>query len=170
MHGFGEVLMKVVQIVISDLTKTSKVTCPYCGKSKYIPNAQLRLLSHALQAKCTCSQAFQIMVNRRGFPRKKVQFEGELFLPGAQERAARVDIRSISVGGIGFMAEGASLQVGDVFTLAFHLDDEFNTEVREEIEVSHIHGEAIGAKFTGPNAYNPDLDFYLMPFDPDLDA
>ena len=161
--------MEVVEIVISDLGKTSKVTCPHCSKSKYIPNAQLRLLSHALQAKCTCSHVFEIKVNRRGFPRKKVKFAGELFLQGAQERIARIAIRSLSVGGLSFTAGDADLQVGDVFTAAFRLDDEFNTAVREDIEVSNIRSGVIGARFTGPGAYNSDLDFYLMPFDPDLE-
>jgi len=162
--------MEVVEIVISDLGKTSKVTCPRCAKSKYIPNAQLRLLSHALQAKCTCNHIFEIKVNRRGFPRKRVRFAGELFLQGAQERVTRIAIRSLSVGGIGFTTQDAGLQVGDVFTVAFRLDDEFKTEVRDDLEVTHIHGVVVGAKFTGPGAYNSDLDFYLMPFDPDLEA
>ena len=162
--------MEVVEIVLDDLTKTSKVTCPHCAKSKHIPNAQLRLLSHALQAKCTCSYVFEIKVNRRGFPRKRVRFAGELFLQGAQERVARIAIRSLSVGGIGFTTQDADLQVGDIFTVAFRLDDEFKTEVREDIEVTHIHGGVVGAKYTGPGAYNSDLDFYLMPFNPDLDA
>ena len=85
--------MDVVQIVLSDLAKTSQVTCPRCAKSKYIPNVQLRALSHALRAKCTCTHVFDIMVNRRGFPRKQVRLKGELFIQGAQER--RFDVGQV---------------------------------------------------------------------------
>ena len=93
--------MEVVQIVLSDLAKTSKVTCPYCAKSKFIPNVQLRALSHALRAKCTCDHIFEIMVNRRGFPRKVVRFKGELFFQGALERLVQEVVSGSPAGSTG---------------------------------------------------------------------
>lgn len=158
--------MKTIQIFLNDLAATSQVTCPYCQRSKSIPNAQLRSLHHALRAKCSCENVFELVVNRRCFPRKDVRFEGELFLQGASERCAESVITSLSVGGVGFLVDDISPQVGNVFTIFFRLDDD-QTVVHEDIIVRNLRGEITGAEFTGPGSYNFDLDFYLMPFDPD---
>lgn len=111
---------------------------------------------------------FELVVNRRYFPRKDVRFEGELFVQGSQERIAAVTVSSISVGGIGFVADDIAPQVGDVYTISFHLDDDRGTTVYEDIVVRNLRGEVVGAEFVGQGSYNFDLDFYLMPFDPDL--
>lgn len=160
--------MKTIQIFLNDLAATSDVTCPYCQRSKSIPNAQLQSLSHALRAKCSCENVFELVVNRRCFPRKEVQFEGELFLQGAGEKLVEIVVTSLSVGGVGFLAEGLSPQVGDVFTISFHLDDDVKTTMHEDIIVRNLRGEVAGAEFIGHGAYNFDLDFYLMPFNPDV--
>ncbi|ETW93033.1 MAG: hypothetical protein ETSY1_41015 [Candidatus Entotheonella factor] len=160
--------MKTIQIFLNDLAATSQVTCPYCQRSRSIPNTQLQSLRHALRAKCSCENVFELVVNRRCFPRKDVRFEGELSLQGASERLAEIVVTSLSVGGVGFLVEGLAPQVGDIFTIAFSLDDDVKTEVREDIIVRNLRGEVTGAEFIGHGTYNFDLDFYLMPFDPDL--
>jgi hypothetical protein len=160
--------MEIVQIILNDLEGTSKITCPYCEKSKLIPNAQLRVLNHALKAKCTCNNIFELMVNRRNFPRKAVRFEGELFFQGTRESVAPIVITSLSVGGLGFMAEGLRLQVGDIFTISFCLDDGVKTTVHEDIRVCNVQSGVAGAEFIEQGSYNSDLDFYLMPFNPDI--
>lgn len=162
--------MQIVQIVLNDLAETSKVTCPYCEKSKFIPNAQLRTLNHALRAKCTCDNVFELMVNRRCFPRKEVRFKGELFLQGASERLAEIVVTSLSVGGLGFVVEDLNPRVGDVFTISFCLDDAVKTAVHEDIVVCNLRGGVTGAEFIEHGSYNYDLDFYLMPFDPDIES
>ena len=116
--------METVQIMLNDLEGASKITCPHCEKSKFIPNAQLRVLNRMLRAKCTCNNVFELRVNRRSFPRKAVRFEGELFFQGASEKVASIVITSLSVGGLGFIAEDLHPQVGDIFTISFCLDDE----------------------------------------------
>jgi hypothetical protein len=170
MHPFGVAPMESVQIVLDDLAETSKVTCPYCEKSKFIPNAQLRILNHALRAKCICNNIFELRVNRRCFPRKVVRFEGELFFQGARESAALIVVTSLSVGGLGFIAENLYPQVGDVFTISFRLDDEVKTTVHEDIVVCNVQGGVAGAEFIEQGSYNSDLDFYLMPFNPDIES
>jgi hypothetical protein len=146
------------------------VTCPYCQRSKLLPNAQLRELNHALRAKCSCEHVFELVVNRRGFPRKDVGFQGELFAQGASERLATIVVTSLSVGGVGFIAKGLSPQVGDIFAISFSLDDGTATMVQEDIVVRNRRGEVTGAEFIGRGNYNFDLDFYLMPFEPDFEA
>ncbi len=160
--------MKTVQIFLNDLAETSKVTCPYCEKSKSIPNTQLRALNHALRAKCICENVFELVVNRRCFPRKEVRFEGELFLQGAREQLAEIVIISLSVGGIGFLADNLSPQIGDVYTVFFRLDDHSQTIVHEDIVVRNLRGGITGAEFCEQGSYNFDLDFYLMPFEPNM--
>jgi hypothetical protein len=170
MHNFGVAPMESVQIILDDLAGTSKVTCPYCEKSKFIPNAQLRVLNHALRAKCTCNNVFELTVNRRCFPRKAVRFKGELFFQGTRESAAPIVVTSLSVGGLGFLVEGLPLQVGDVFTISFCLDDEVKTTVHEDIVVCNVQGHVAGAEFIEQGSYNADLDFYLMLFNPNIES
>ncbi len=161
--------MKTIQLFLNDLAETSNVTCPYCEQSKSIPNAQLRILNHALRAKCSCENIFELVVNRRCFPRKGVRFPGELFLQGGSERLAEIVVTSLSVGGVGFLVEDIAPQVGDVFTISFDLDDHDDTRVHEDIVVRNLRGGVTGAEFIGKGTYNFDLDFYLMPFNPDED-
>ncbi len=158
--------MQTIQIFLNDLAETSKVTCPYCDKSKSIPNTQLRALNHALRAKCVCENVFEVVINRRCFPRKEVRFEGELFLQGASEKLSQVVVTSLSVGGIGFCVENLKPQVGDVFTISFRLDDDNHTAVHEDIVVRNLRSDVTGAEFIEQGSYNFDLDFYLMPFGP----
>ncbi len=160
--------MKTVQLFLNDLESTSTVTCPYCQKSKLFPNEQLRELNHALRAKCSCSQVFELVVNRRYFPRKDVWLEGELFPQGSQERIAEIIVTSLSVGGVGFTTNGITPQVSDIYTISFSLDDDTRTTVREDIIVRNLRDAIIGAEFIGQGSYNFDLDFYLMPSGPDL--
>ncbi len=160
--------MKVIEIFINDDETTSQVTCPYCDISKTLPSAQLRALNQALRAKCSCDNVFELVVNRRRFPRKEdIRFEGELCVQGSQESVAEIVVISLSVGGVGFLIDGVSPQVGDVYTMSFILDDDLKTEVQEDIIVRHVRGDMVGAEFTGQGCYNSDLDFYLMPSDPD---
>ena len=159
--------MKTVQIFLNDLTETSQVTCPYCEKSKFIPNTKLRVMTHALRAKCICENVFELVVNRRCFPRQQVQLKGVLFRQGTRERLAEIAITSLSVGGIGILVEDLTLHIGDVFTVLFRLDNPTKTVVHEDIVIRNVHGNIAGTEFLEQGNYNFDLDFYLMPLEPD---
>ena len=158
--------MKTVLILLENLTQTTTVTCPHCGKSKEFPNLQLSKIKPPLRAKCSCSQVFELDINRRRFDRKPVELPGQLFARTPDAVPMDIVIVDLSVGGIGFVSPDLELREGQICTVIFKLDDATQTAVTEDVIVRNIRGNAVGAEFVTNGGYNFDLDFYLMPSEP----
>ncbi len=153
---------KTIRILIDDGSDTCSIACPNCRRERSVSTEEIYKGGHRLRLKCRCQQMFELVTNRRRFERHTVKLSGDLMACASHKKMHDITITSLSVEGLGFLAEGLESQVGDTFTVAFSLDDDEATVIVDEIVVSNIGRGTVGARFLARNGYNPDIDFYLM--------
>lgn len=56
------------------------------------------------------------------------------------------------------------MSVGEIYEISFSLDDQYESDIKEEIRIKYVKNREIGAEFTEEEKYNYDLDLYLTPF------
>ena len=141
-----------------------EITCPNCEKKKIINVASYRIVKKPIKVKCYCGYNFSVVLEHRRYHRRNVTIPGKLFQIQSKKEFDDILIKSISVTGIGFEIKSLrNIKVGDTFEIAFTLNDNFNSAVREQIVVKRVQGNVIGAEFLDKDKYNYALDFYVMP-------
>ena len=141
-----------------------EVICPNCGKTKTINVSNHRLSQKPIRVKCQCGHSFSIVLEYRRYHRKTVSIPGKIFLRLASTPLDEVTVTSISVVGVGFEIKSTlNIKLEDVYEIAFTLDDDDASLVREEIVIKRIEGTFIGAEFLDQDKYHHELDFYLSP-------
>ena len=100
----------------------------------------------------------------RRFERKAVQLYGALFEPISLTPLATLTTTELSLNGMAFVTQVTDIQIEQVLTVLFRLEDDRRTVMQEEIIVKTIQADGtIGATFADQYQYNFDLDFYLAP-------
>jgi hypothetical protein len=98
----------------------------------------------------------------RRYPRIPVHFLGSLVRLQPQEVLGKVQIISLSLGGISFIiTKDIPLNIGDVFDIQFVLDDNCQSIIQEGIIIRRTNGHVIGAEFSHHDTYKYELDFYI---------
>jgi hypothetical protein len=93
-----------------------------------------------------------------------VSMPGKIFLRQSGTPTEDIVITSLSVVGVGFEIKTIrEIKAEDVYDIAFTLDDDLDTTVREEIVVKRVDGNYIRAEFADQEKYHYELDFYLTP-------
>jgi len=111
---------------------------------------------------CRCGTVFQAQFALRRHPRKVVQLRGELVDPQTCTKLSDMVISSLSVQGLGFvLAANLRLQVGEVYTASFRIDDVEQSRIHEPILIRRFQGNMVGAEFYPVEQYNYALDFYV---------
>ena len=76
-------------------------------------------------------------------------------------------VEDLSRTGLGFRTRYRhTIQVNDVLSITFTLDDKQKTDIRKSVRVRRVNDRFIGAEFVDHDAYtdiNRILGFYLMP-------
>jgi hypothetical protein len=144
-------------------TDTGTITCRQCGKTKTLDISQFKNIRKLVKVKCTCGALFDVLFESRRYHRKKVQLKGELLNARSHEIIDQVIITDVSMGGISFMTN-LHMSVGEIYKISFSLDDQYESDVKEDIKIKYVKNKDVGAEFIEEEKYNYDLDFYLTPF------
>jgi hypothetical protein len=156
--------MQSIRKVFVNRDNEGEVVCPNCGKAKTVNISNQRMSPKPIRVKCQCGYSFTIILEYRQYQRKTVSIPGRIFSRQSGMHSEDVMVTSLSITGVGFEIKSTQgIKAEDVYEIAFTLDDEIYTIVREEIIVKRIAGSYIGAEFADQEKYHHELDFYLTP-------
>jgi hypothetical protein len=159
-----EPIMTTLPVLRQSLT-TCLAFCQHCGQRVTLQIAPLQQGDHTLTVSCVCDHEMQLVRERRRFERKAVHLSGALLDQTTHRYLTNVSLSDLSLGGVGFVSHQPNIEVEDLFTLCFQLDDACHTTIQEDIVVRSVRErQYIGAEFLYKDGYNFDLDFYLNPY------
>src|SRR5262245_48080522 len=159
------------RVIYANLSETVTLVCEQCHRSKVFQAASVKHLPQPLNIRCSCGATFEVNIVIRQLYRKKTRLQGTYVKRDPQTdhilEHGRMIVEDISRTGVGFRTMCRhGIQVNDVLSLAFTLDDERKTAIRKAVRVRRIDPNFIGAEFVDHDAYtetNRILGFYLMP-------
>ena len=140
--------------------------CPACNKGVIKDLSQFSEIQKAvrLKCKCSCGNAYRVLLERRHHYRKPVSLVGMYFFQGGKGAPIKglIKIRDISQSGIQFLVNSMpEFQVGDNLTIEFTLDDEERSQIREAGIVQRIQSNIVGLDFKTTDHYGK-LGRYLF--------
>jgi hypothetical protein len=153
---------QTIHILVDDRSKSSAITCPYCDRETTVPNEQFFNGDRSCRVQCSCHNSFVLIIDRRRFQRRRVDFTGAIMAHTSHEKLGTIHIISLSVEGVGFLVTDLALRVGDTYTITFSLNDAAKTDIVDEILICNVNNDMVGARFLASHGYNPDIDYYLM--------
>jgi hypothetical protein len=157
--------------IYANLTETVTLVCEQCHRCKALKAAAVKDLPQPLKIRCSCGATFEVNIVIRQPYRKKTRLPGTYVKYDIQTgqilEQSRMIVEDISRTGLGFRTMYRhAIQVNDVLSLTFTLDDERKTDIRKSGRVRRIDNRFIGVEFVDHDAYtetNRILGFYLMP-------
>ena len=116
--------------------------CPACNKGVIKDLSQFSEIQKAvrLKCKCSCGNAYRVLLERRRHFRKSVNLVGMYVFQGGKGTPIKglIKIRDISQSGIQFLVNSIpEFQVGDNLTIEFTLDDEEHSQIRPAHPIQH---------------------------------
>jgi PilZ domain len=135
-----------IQVYVGDSNNVT-ITCPKCGLKKNADVTKFKDTHKKLKAKCRCGEVFRFTLEFRKHHRKKVQFSGEYFVQGKDEKGEMI-IEDISAGGIRFVClKPHYISRNDTVELKFTLDNPMRTEIQELVKIIWIIDRNVGAQY-----------------------
>jgi hypothetical protein len=143
------------------------VTCIYCGVQRTINMAKYpdyHSGDKALQFKCSiCQKPFYVRFDLRRYHRIVTDLPGQLRHAKTGQVLPPITVESLSVGGVGFrVAAPTDIRVGEMYHIAFELDDDEGATICETVHVKRVQEDFIGAEFFPHDKYHHELDFYVL--------
>lgn len=156
--------MKSREVIYTNGHNTGTISCRQCGKSKTIDLTRFHDVRKEVKVKCPCGSTFDVFIENRRDPRKRVKLAAQLFQCQTGHPIAEVTIVSLSLSGVGFTPSlTGHIQPGDCFRISFVLNDASQAQIEKDIIIRNVNADNTGAEFAEQD-YHHDLDFYLMPF------
>ena len=143
---------------------STTIICPTCRMAKNISATPFKGKKHLLKVGCPCGEAFTIQLDFRHHYRKKTTFPATFsFVDNPADGKIKVQLTDISLSGVAFVSNTPKLvQVGLDLIIEFTLDDKKKTLIKKKITVRNIRDKVIGCEFTGNEAFEKRLGFYLQ--------
>ena len=148
------------------LTKSGKaeIVCPECGKIKMVGFQKFVNMDKEIKLKvtCKCSHVFPVILERRKYIRKQVEFQGGL-INGNKNYS--INVIDISRMGLKIRTEEVlDLNLDDKVVVEFILDDTGSSKVSKDVIIRKIDKEYIGAEFLSQSHYDKFGTYLLYDF------
>ncbi|OGQ99291.1 MAG: hypothetical protein A2521_13775 [Deltaproteobacteria bacterium RIFOXYD12_FULL_57_12] len=177
----SEVPVKL-EFVKSD--NTAVLNCPACRKSQSMPVAIFKPGKNPFKVKCSCGTIVPVQLEFRKHYRKMTNLVGHYQMQDGKMAAPRPDnvkpaaarqlygadhgkpavckIASLSKKGLGLQTAGLhTVEEGHMLVVAFHLDNNAQTEIKKMVVVRSVSNRHIGCEFLD-DSHAQLLGFYLL--------
>jgi hypothetical protein len=137
------------------------IVCPQC-MGRFTINAGTFMQRHKpLKAGCRCGHKFPVVFDTRKFYRKALRLPGQYTkLPA--DAPELITVEDLSYTGVKFRTRlSHKIEVDDVLTLDFILDNKQRSRIVKTVRVMWVMGPLIGAEFRDRQAYSSELTYYL---------
>ena len=141
--------------------------CPKCEKTKTVDVTKYAQLDQTVKVKstCACGHTWTSVLEKRKQYRKGVNLVGIYIhiVDGKEVDKGNMTIVDLSAGGVKLKLNVArDFNPDDLLKIEFRLDDKKRTLMNKTVIVRNVSGSYVGAAFSGSDAYDPVLGFYLM--------
>jgi hypothetical protein len=142
---------------------TTTIICPTCKMTRNVSVGAYRNKQHLLKIRCTCGNRFTVHIDFRDYYRKVTKLPGLYrIIKPAGKGSGSVQIRNISLSGIGFTVEGLHmLEPEQTLELEFQLNDKKQTSLVKQVRICTVDKNYIGCEFIHQEALEKALGFYL---------
>jgi len=159
----------MIQKVFVTKSKTIHISCPECGRNRDKDVSKYMKLDQAVQLKykCPCGYNFSLLLDRRRYVRKKVNFTGTLTFGKRKYSILVVDILVMDVSKYGLkikLIDKFDIEKDQVVTIEFQLDDEAQSIVSKDAVVRNVMIPTIGVEFLAHDHYDKFGAYILFYF------
>ena len=143
---------------------STTIICPECRIAKNVSALPFKGKKHLLKVRCPCGKAFAVQLDFRHHYRKNADLPAKYsFVDTPEDGDFNVQITNLSLSGICFTTNSPNLlTIGLNLIIEFNLDDKRKTLIKKKITVRNIREQVIGCEFTGNEAFEKNLGFYLQ--------
>jgi hypothetical protein len=154
--------METVRVYVGE-DDNAVIRCTACGRKKTTNVAAFKGAAKKLKVTCPCGASFMVAFEMGKHYRKSVFLMGEYRRVEPGEEAHSMEVKDISIGGIGIRAcHPHHLMIGDIINVCFELDDSRRSFISRNAVVRNVKGMFVGAEFCD-NVMDKDLAFYVLP-------
>lgn len=159
----------MVQKIFVNKEKIIHVSCPECGRKRDKDVSKYLILDQAVQLKykCPCGHNFSILLERRQYVRKKVNFIGSLICGKVKYSVLIIDILVLDISRYGLkikLIDRVDIEKDQKVTVEFQLDDKGKSRVSKEAVVRNVMLPSIGVEFLSHNHYDKFGAYMLFYF------
>lgn len=139
------------------------ITCPQC-MGRFAIDASPYMHNHKpLKVGCRCGHKFPVVFDTRKFYRKELRLAGQ-YTKLPTDDPELITIEDLSYTGVKFRTRFShKIEVDDVLTIDFILDNEQRSRIVKTVRVMWVMGRMIGGEFREHQAYSTELTYYLNP-------
>jgi hypothetical protein len=142
---------------------TANIVCSKCGFLRTVDPNENPMLRKTFGFNCKCGETFACRIDERKNYRKPTKLRGKYVNRKTSSKYSMM-VENISLSGIAITVDkDHDLRLGDILDLAFTLNDEQRSEIRNAVCIKRIAHQNIGCKFINDQqAYSKKLGFYLL--------
>ena len=138
------------------------IVCPDCFRKKTVPVEKFRGKLSTVKVRCSCSHQFQVTLEFRRHYRKNTTLNSCFQIEPPSKSGGISEIINLSKSGVCFIVRGVhDIQVGQLGSIEFTLDNRKQTELEKHVIVRNVDGKKIGCEFLDQVDYERELGFYL---------
>jgi hypothetical protein len=144
---------------------TVVLTCPHCSIQREVQAESFSGYKHKLKVKCSCKEAFMVIIEFRNRVRKKTNLRATYINHSQDDSAGFLMIQDVSVTGLSFSSlDLKKFKVGDLLSAEFTLDDEHRTQISKKIVVRDVRENSVGCQYENEEevAFGSPLGYYVM--------
>ncbi len=143
---------------------TVVISCSQCNKTKNLDAKRIK--GTRIKAKCTCGHISTFQLEKRRHYRKETDLRGKYrVIPNDRtpSDSGIMTVVNLSRNGVRLKFSAFPvLNIGDVVSIEFNLDDRNHSLVHRDVVVQNIEGPYVGARFHRPNSMDNVIGFYLF--------
>ena len=144
--------------------------CPECAKSKTADVSKYKDLMQVvrLKVKCPCGHSYKVILERRKYYRKDVNFSGTYthVFSDYREDKGGMTVKDLSRAGVKIKLNvKKDFKVGDILSVEFSLDDKQRSLIKKEAVIKKISDLYLGVEFSSVDSSNPSdkaIGFYMF--------
>ncbi len=143
---------------------TVVISCSQCNKTKNLDAKRIK--GTRIKAKCSCGHISTFQLEKRRHYRKETDLRGSYrVMPSGTTPpdSGMMTVVNLSRNGVRLKFNTfPALNIGDVVSIQFNLDDRNHSLVNRDVVVQNVDGPYVGARFHRSSNMDNVIGFYLF--------
>ena len=144
--------------------------CPECAKSKTADVSKYKDLRQVvrLKVKCPCGHSYKVILERRKYYRKDVNFSGTYthVFSDYREDKGGMTVKDLSNSGVKIKLNvEKDFKIGDILSVEFSLNDKQRSLIKKDAVIKKISNSYVGLEFNSIDSSDPSdkaIGFYMF--------
>ena len=144
--------------------------CPECNKAKSVDVSMYKDIRQVvrIKVKCPCGHTYKVVLERRKYYRKDVNFPGTYthVLPDYREDKGGLTVKDLSSSGVKIKLNvKKDFKIGDILSVEFRLNDKQRSSIKKDAVIKKILDLYLGLAFNSVSSSDPSdkaIGFYMF--------